>query len=385
MRWARFWGLRERNPRREHSNQLRARAATKLARSGGQWQRSQSVRPSVLLPYGLYATLVTTAAAPALATAKRTTPRARAALKLHARAEIERSESRAKAEAPEPAQKRTARSRTIEKESSSIIKASLSVESSAPARHRVLAGETLGTIAARHNVTVAALCTSNGLSKNANLRVGQILTLPKSAKRTQKSWDIYAKPTQRKGYLDVSTPISRFAGPVLDSDGRLRTSAVRTLNELLGAGGTHPALPERLIRLLVEVSDTFAGRPIRLVSGYRTSSYYQDSRHKQSSAIDFLIVGVPNAVVCDYLREFEDVGVGYYPNSSFVHMDVRNHSAYWVDYAGPGEPPRSTPDAPPAPRTPRSADRKLLAELDGLLKQTHRAIAEVQANDDEEH
>jgi hypothetical protein len=82
---------------------------------------------------------------------------------------------------------------------------------------------------------------------------------------------------------------------------------------------------------------------------------------------------VPNAVVCEFLRELEDVGVGYYPNSSFVHLDVRDHSAYWVDYAGPGEPPRSTPNAPSLPsreRPVRSADRKLLAELAGVLEQT---------------
>lgn len=334
-------------------------ATIKLALSPGGWQRSQLVRPSVLLPLGLCATLVGTTSVPALATAKRT-PRPRAAL---ARSE------------------KDDRSRPKEKERGAILKASLSVESpsSAPARHRVASGETLSEIAARYDISVGALCESNGLRKNANLRVGQLLVLPSGASRAQSSkkpWAPYVRTAKQKGHLDVSTPISHFTGPIVDSDGRLRSSSVRTLNELLGAGGTHPSLPERLIRLLVEVSDTFGGRPIRLVSGYRTSSYYQDSRHKHSAAIDFLVVGVPNAILCEYLREFEDVGVGYYPNSSFVHLDVRNQSAYWVDYAGPGEPPRSSPNAPAGPRP---ADRRLLAELDGLLKQTHRAIAEVRS------
>ncbi|HEY0711832.1 MAG TPA: hypothetical protein VGF45_04105, partial [Polyangia bacterium] len=31
-------------------------------------------------------------------------------------------------------------------------------------------------------------------------------------------------------------------------------------------------------------------------------------------------------------------GVGYYPNSSFVHLDIRRGaSAFWIDYSGPGE------------------------------------------------
>jgi uncharacterized protein YcbK (DUF882 family) len=264
-----------------------------------------------------------------------------------------------------------------EKTTAPIVKASLSVGSAAPTRHRVMQGETLAQIAARYGTSVAALSASNGLGKTGRVRVGQILSLPAVAKAVPKSWQPYVKPTKQKGYLDVSTPSAHFSGAVVDSDGRLRSSAVRTLNELLGASGAHPALPERLIRLLVQVSDTFAGRPIRLVSGYRTTSYYQDSRHKLSSAVDFFVVGVPNAVICDYLRELEDVGVGYYPNSSFVHLDVRNHFAYWVDYAGPGEPPRSSPNAPSAPSAPsapRRADRKLLAELDTLLKQTQGAI-----------
>ena len=30
--------------------------------------------------------------------------------------------------------------------------------------------------------------------------------------------------------------------------------------------------------------------------------------------------------------------MGYYPNSSFVHLDVRKSaSAFWIDYSGPGE------------------------------------------------
>ena len=46
-----------------------------------------------------------------------------------------------------------------------------------------------------------------------------------------------------------------------------------------------------------------------------------------------------NAELRDYLRgAFAHVGVGYYPNSDFVHLDVRQkQSAFWIDYSGPGE------------------------------------------------
>jgi hypothetical protein len=95
--------------------------------------------------------------------------------------------------------------------------------------------------------------------------------------------------------------------------------------------------------LLVKVSDHFGGRPVRVVSGMRDNSYFHDSKHPLGRALDFSIYGVPNEVVRDYCRTLGNVGVGYYPNSSFVHLDVRDRPTYWVDYAGPGEPPRSTP------------------------------------------
>lgn len=264
-----------------------------------------------------------------------------------------------------------------EKSQSSSEKAAPVPSAVAPIRHKVTAGETLGQIAQRAGTTVEVISTLNALGKRQPLRVGQMLVMPSLAKSPRKSWHVYARPPKRKGFLELSTHKARFSGQALSSAGRLLPETVRALNNLLGASGPHPALPERLVRLLVEVSDTFGGRPIRLVSGYRTTSFFQDSRHKLSSAIDFIVVGVPNAVVCDYLREIEDVGVGYYPNSSFVHLDVRDHSAYWVDYAGPGEPPRSTPNAPPrrpSSRPVRAADRKLMAELDRVLEQTKRGL-----------
>lgn len=250
----------------------------------------------------------------------------------------------------------------------SVVPASLA-RGSLPPRHRVARGETLGHIALRYGTTVEALAAANGI-KDGSIRAGQLLALPESAEPSA-PWRRYSKPLAKRGYIDVANAVAHFAGPAVDTEGRLLPSAVRALNGLLGAGGSHPPLPERLIRLLIRVSDDFGGRAIRVVSGYRSSSWYQDSRHKVSSAVDFIVLGVPNEIVRDYLREFDDVGVGYYPNSSFVHLDVRNHSAYWIDYAGPGEPPRSSPNSP---AVPRGAERRLLAELDELLQHATKAI-----------
>jgi hypothetical protein len=44
--------------------------------------------------------------------------------------------------------------------------------------------------------------------------------------------------------------------------------------------------------------------------------------------------------VRDFCRTLRNAGCGYYPNSTFVHMDVRDTKAFWVDLSRPGEPPR---------------------------------------------
>ena len=103
---------------------------------------------------------------------------------------------------------------------------------------------------------------------------------------------------------------------------------------------TH-AMNPRLVRVLYQVGKHYPGKPIEVVSGYRHPSVAKNPRspHMQGLACDFRINGVKNTELRDYLRRgFEKVGVGYYPNSSFVHLDMRkDHSAFWIDYSGPGE------------------------------------------------
>ena len=96
----------------------------------------------------------------------------------------------------------------------------------------------------------------------------------------------------------------------------------------------------RLLRLLADVSDTFGGRTIKVVSGYRLGNTSATSRHRHGRAIDFVVLGVPNTALRDYLKTLRNVGVGYYPNSSFVHLDTRKQWTYWIDYSGPGQRPR---------------------------------------------
>lgn len=169
---------------------------------------------------------------------------------------------------------------------------------------------------------------------------------------------VEAKRLPRK--LRLITYQETWEGTALTPKGAVIPEARTAIAKLLKATGSRPMVPDRLIQLMVMTSHEFGGRPLFVVSGYRAQSYYSDSRHRHSAAVDFSIVGVRNADLRNYLLTLSNVGVGYYPNSSFVHLDVRNENTAWVDYAGPGEPPRLTPRRHPQTNPPAQ-----LANADG--------------------
>jgi hypothetical protein len=132
----------------------------------------------------------------------------------------------------------------------------------------------------------------------------------------------------------------------------------------------HPGL---LVRLQ-KIANRYPGKIIEIISGYRPDSR-DTSRHHHGRALDLRVSGVTRERLRDFLRTFEDTGVGYYPNSYFVHMDVRDQKGYWVDRSGPGEPA----DYGPWPRkqdiehTRESVLRGALADLAELGKPSRQS------------
>jgi uncharacterized protein YcbK (DUF882 family) len=227
-------------------------------------------------------------------------------------------------------------------------------EPARPATHTVYAGQRLETIAKRYQVSIEALCEVNRMRRSAKLKPGQVLLIPGSLPDgglSKLSDEDERRPSStkatKKGYVELATYTTRYRGVVFDKKGKVAPGAVESISKLFAATGSRPRVDPRLIALLADVSEHFGGKPMRVVSGWRDHSYFEDSRHKHSQAVDFSIPGVPNTVLRDYVRRFRNCGVGYYPNSSFVHLDVRETAAYWVDYAGPGEAPRNKPRANP--------------------------------------
>lgn len=267
-----------------------------------------------------------------------------------------------------------------------LLSTSISVAApSNPREHIVQSGQTLAKIAKRYRVEIDDLCEANDLRRSAKLQPGTRLAIPsddpsmdypkqkhddtaqRSSRTNGKRTDLdrradadrrptartsfgqyLSKPT-RRGWVHVMGHHGDWQGQLVTKSGKLQPKAAAALSRLLAWPRTDFPMDRRLLMLLAQVSDAFGGRIVRVVSGYRTTSYAAESKHPLGRACDFHVLGVPNAAVRDFLRTFENVGVGYYPNSTFVHLDVRDHDSYWVDYAGPGEPPRSSPRRAPRP------------------------------------
>lgn len=151
--------------------------------------------------------------------------------------------------------------------------------------------------------------------------------------------------------------------PLLDCDGGIAPDALDVLSVLSRVpGAPRPELPlplepasdagpgewlpqvkllePRLIWVLQKVAEAFPRRTLYIMSGYRQAGH-SSSLHGKGRALDLFVVGVPNEQLFAVCRSLRDVGCGYYPNSKFVHVDVRPYGTkrvLWIDDSGPGMP-----------------------------------------------
>jgi len=210
----------------------------------------------------------------------------------------------------------------------------------------VYPGQTLTGIAQLNKVTVKALASANSLKPGSTLRVGQRLQLPGYSANAKAS---KARNTILNGLVTLERPASqetlrvRLFDKTGKPDPKSRARLARFLRDREGDEVKRPHT--RLLRVLAYLADHFNGRTIVVVSAYRSEKNGNNgsSRHSSGEAIDIRIEGVPNEVLRDYCLTLSKVGVGYYPRSSFIHVDIRSKAVYWVDWSRPGEPPLYLP------------------------------------------
>lgn len=220
--------------------------------------------------------------------------------------------------------------------------------------HVVTKGQTLEQIGKKYGVPVGAIVSANKLKDpSAPLKAGTKLTIP--TKKQAKAFSYEKKPAHpgRITLVRFGTKETQVIQAV-NKKGKLLPGVIARFSRMMRFEKTNPAMEHKIDALLIErvakVSDHFGGRPIEIISGFRPKTptqYTPHSNHNLGRAIDMRIAGVPNEIVRDYCRTFDKAGVGYYPNSLFVHFDVRSQKTFWIDLSGPGEAPKYVGKYPP--------------------------------------
>jgi uncharacterized protein YcbK (DUF882 family) len=143
--------------------------------------------------------------------------------------------------------------------------------------------------------------------------------------------------------------------PPLGDGGGFRATDLDRIARLLRdtrTGNEHP-MDVRTIDAIYRIQAHFSAGQIRIVSGYRTPRG-GNSNHGKGRAVDIIVPGVSDDDVAKFARSFGFVGVGVYPRSGFVHIDVRTRSYFWIDSSSPG---RRTKERPILPDLAKEMDR----------------------------
>lgn len=102
----------------------------------------------------------------------------------------------------------------------------------------------------------------------------------------------------------------------------------------------HP-MDEKLFDLMHKLQSTLGVKePYQVICGYRSQQtnkalhkkskgVAKNSLHMQGKAIDVCLENKSLKELCQAARSLKAGGVGYYPKSNFVHLDIRPKPAFW--------------------------------------------------------
>jgi uncharacterized protein YcbK (DUF882 family) len=146
-----------------------------------------------------------------------------------------------------------------------------------------------------------------------------------------------ARPTGARGHFVLE---SVNTGETVDvrldlASGEVEATSYRALRHLMRCQRTGAETPmdPRLIELLYRIAQR-TGQKIELVSGFRAPMFSLAtlSYHTRGMAADIRVPGMTPLMVRDLARSMGVKGIGYYPVSQFVHLDVRDERREWTDY-----------------------------------------------------
>jgi len=150
--------------------------------------------------------------------------------------------------------------------------------------------------------------------------------------------DPLPRPSGNLEILSLANPSDHAKVNIYNKDGSYNLDALEEIDQVLKCRRTDESKPmdPQLLTYLSHVYDHFGGKPLEVVSGFRNQRK-QSSNHYKGTATDIRISGVSIKTVKAYAETLDrgGMGIGIYPRTGFVHIDVRSPPSYrWTDYSG---------------------------------------------------
>lgn len=185
-----------------------------------------------------------------------------------------------------------------------------------------------------HNNQLTKLGASRRFFIKAGLSACTLLALPAAYASKQKT------PVKQLALLNMHT--GERVKSVYWEKGRYIPGALREIEKILRdhrTGSTH-AIDLRLLDILQLLHNRIgAKKEFQVISGYRSpetnkmlalqhNGVAKQSLHMQGKAIDIRLPEFSLAALRKVALSLKVGGVGYYPNSNFIHLDT-GHVRYW--------------------------------------------------------
>jgi LysM repeat protein len=202
--------------------------------------------------------------------------------------------------------------------------------------HIVQRRQTLMMIANSYGINSRRIARKNNISRRNPLKAGNEIFIPDAP---------FVVPVRTREYQSHLITFQRIKNTktiklrLLNKSGSLNQRSRRQLASLLGYKRINP----RLVLLLQKVAEGFPGHQFQIISGYRRPNKkrkrgHKPSPHSRNVAVDFRLVGVSNEDLYKFISRLPNVGAGYYPNSTHLHLDFRKKKYLWTDISKKGEP-----------------------------------------------
>ena len=207
--------------------------------------------------------------------------------------------------------------------------------------HTVQPGQSIWLIARAYDTSGNRIAKRNKINLTDPLSVGQELYIPGASLSGMRKGKHRGDRTVR--FVRVHNN-KRLNLRLLNRKGRVvpnsRTALSKLARDRMGKK-RYRLLHPRLVQLMQRVAEHFPGETIEIVSGYRAARKRGHlSKHNVGQALDFRVSNVSNKELYEFIKTLPRTGTGYYPNSVFVHLDVRDKSYTWTDVSKPGEAAR---------------------------------------------